>query len=173
MRQVAYVSAATPGLGTTFAQLTEILAVARRNNARDGISGMLLQAGETFFQVIEGPPPAVGACLGRIRMDRRHVGMHMMLDRVSEERLFPEWSMGFRARAPRQLPLEPETDHAFALSAESLAARLCPLRASAPEIVAFMESFYRINAPEDPSASPARLGGSASRGAEYTDHSPR
>jgi len=149
MRQVAYVSAATPGLGTAPDQLADILAVARRNNARDNISGMLLMAGETFFQVIEGPAIAVAACLSRIRMDRRHGGMHVMLDRLDQKRLFPQWSMGFRSRVPSQLPLEPETDTVFALSTESLAARLCPLRPSAPEVVAFMESFYRINAPED------------------------
>lgn len=76
--------------------LADILAVSRRNNARAGITGLLLYAGGTIIQALEGPPSAVDEAYARIGRDDRHRGAQVLLREPTAERSFPEWAMGFR-----------------------------------------------------------------------------
>lgn len=70
-------------------EVDRLLAVARRNNARDGLTGALLLAGSTFFQILEGDRSAVDRAYGRILGDTRH-GSCQVLDRRSDTtRLLP------------------------------------------------------------------------------------
>ncbi|MEL6452961.1 MAG: BLUF domain-containing protein [Pseudomonadota bacterium] len=75
--------------------LSEILNVSRRNNARDGISGMLLYHRNRFFQTLEGDEAAVNACLARIEADPRHVSVRTLQTLRVETRVFSRWRMGF------------------------------------------------------------------------------
>jgi hypothetical protein len=54
---------------------------------------MLWADGSSFAQVIEGTPDKVGATLDRIRTDRRHTDIVVLLDRVVLSRQFGTWSM--------------------------------------------------------------------------------
>ncbi len=63
-------------------------------NARMGISGLLVYAGERFLQIIEGHDSAVEVLLRRIQGDSRHTRMHIILDESTCARLFDEWHMG-------------------------------------------------------------------------------
>jgi hypothetical protein len=75
--------------------LLELLKVARANNARLGITGMLLYADGNFVQLIEGPDNAVDALYARISRDPRHTSLLKALDRPITERHYADWTMGF------------------------------------------------------------------------------
>ena len=74
--------------------LRALLERARANNARSGVTGLLLYLGGHFIQVIEGAPDAISQLIGRIRQDKRHQNVSVILARTIEERSFPAWSMG-------------------------------------------------------------------------------
>ncbi len=92
--QIVYKSSATvPFLPDDLAQ---ILAVSRQNNARDGITGALLYSGGKVLQAIEGPEAALDDTFERVRADPRHKGVVMLYRGTTEERSFPDWTMGLR-----------------------------------------------------------------------------
>lgn len=91
--QCIYMSAAVRFLDPD--ALKTLLASARRNNERAGLSGMLLYVGGSFFQVLEGPAQAVDSAYRRIQEDPRHDGMVMLVREPIKERSFADWTMGF------------------------------------------------------------------------------
>ena len=76
--------------------LSDLLATSRENNARAGITGMLLYKDGNFMQVLEGEEGAVRELYEKIGIDPRHRGEITLLRGFAEERQFPDWSMGFR-----------------------------------------------------------------------------
>jgi len=76
-------------------ELLELLAKARENNTRLGVSGMLLYKGGNFMQVLEGEEQTVRALYTKISHDQRHRGLLALLQGEQAERQFPDWSMGF------------------------------------------------------------------------------
>lgn len=94
MYQIVYVSSATVRFTTP--DLFDLLAKSRANNARAGVSGMLLFRDGNFMQALEGPEEAVRATYERIGRDPRHAGAMVLLRGPVEARQFSEWSMGFR-----------------------------------------------------------------------------
>lgn len=89
-----YVSIANDELSEQ--QLLEILKVSRANNTRDEITGMLLYKDRRFMQLLEGPEGAVCATYGRITKDVRHHDATILLEGPTDERDFPDWTMGFQ-----------------------------------------------------------------------------
>ncbi|OII23303.1 BLUF domain-containing protein [Frigoribacterium sp. MCBA15_019] len=77
--------------------LANLLMTSRSNNARLGITGMLLHREGRFIQVLEGPDEAVRERLAVIARDPRHTAVHTIVDERVEDRLFPAWTMGYRA----------------------------------------------------------------------------
>jgi hypothetical protein len=75
--------------------LTHLLERARHRNAHLDITGMLLYKDGNFMQALEGPAPAVRALFRIIRRDPRHKNILTLLQHSTQERHFPEWSMGF------------------------------------------------------------------------------
>ena len=73
--------------------LNDIHQTARRLNALDGITGLLVFNGTHFLQVLEGTEGALGDLLDRLRRDRRHSGLEVRDERRIEARSFPDWSM--------------------------------------------------------------------------------
>jgi len=73
--------------------LTSILLQARRNNARNGITGALVCREDLFLQMIEGRRDLVTSTFSRILRDDRHVDVVNLLSSDIDSRLFPEWSM--------------------------------------------------------------------------------
>jgi Sensors of blue-light using FAD len=94
MISVIYVSSAAGRMSD--ADLQAILGQSRRNNERDGVTGMLLYSDGNFIQAIEGPEPAIDKLLRRIEGDRRHGGIITIARYPVEDRQFGDWSMGFR-----------------------------------------------------------------------------
>jgi len=72
MRRLIYTST-SPKLLTGH-DLENILSVSRRNNLRDGITGLLIYHEGSFLQVLEGPDAKIEASFERISSDPRHKG---------------------------------------------------------------------------------------------------
>jgi hypothetical protein len=78
-----------------------ILNQARRNNSRNGITGLLSFDGQNFLQLLEGPEAIVRATVQRISTDSRHYGVKMILDVPITARRFAAWGMEFVALDPK------------------------------------------------------------------------
>ncbi|WP_376087378.1 BLUF domain-containing protein [Roseomonas sp. CCTCC AB2023176] len=77
------------------AAVRQILAVSRRNNLRDGVTGALMFNAGCFAQVLEGPRETVEATFERIQSDPRHGDVLLLSFARVETRAFPDWSMAF------------------------------------------------------------------------------
>ena len=75
------------------AMLNGILSDARRNNARDGITGALICRADLYLQLLEGPPLAIQRTFARIERDNRHLEVRRLFSEAVEERMFPGWAM--------------------------------------------------------------------------------
>jgi hypothetical protein len=75
--------------------IADILACARRNNARHGVTGALLFSDGCFAQVLEGAREDVEAVFETIQCDARHEDVTIMHLHEVEERSFGAWSMAF------------------------------------------------------------------------------
>ena len=94
MLQLVYISTAR-GAVTAY-DLQRILGASRRNNARDGISGLLFFDGVRFLQALEGDAEAVTAAFERIKPDPRHGGVVVLSRREVAAREFGDWAMASR-----------------------------------------------------------------------------
>lgn len=90
---IVYISTATRPMSQH--DLEALLHEARRLNAEDGITGVLLYNNGTFAQCVEGAPAAVRRAYGRISRSRRHHDIVEILNEPAERRSFPDWHMGF------------------------------------------------------------------------------
>jgi blue light- and temperature-responsive anti-repressor len=89
-----YSSAATRNFDT--AELIELLGRARAQNAKLGITGMLLFENGSFFQILEGEASAVDHLYQDIiGKDRRHEKVVTIIREPIAKRAFGEWTMGF------------------------------------------------------------------------------
>ena len=98
VRQIVYFSTAAGRQDKI--TIAGILAVSRDYNLRQEVSGLLVAGGYRYLQVIEGPERTVDALVERIRRDRRHVGVSVLVDRKIARRSFGGWSMAFREDPP-------------------------------------------------------------------------
>jgi hypothetical protein len=72
-----------------------LLVHARANNARLGVTGMLLYVDGTFFQVLEGETEAVDDLFLHIAGDPRHSNVTEIIREPIVARQFADWSMGY------------------------------------------------------------------------------
>lgn len=94
MRQILYASWSTvPG---DKADLVGILEQSRRNNAIDGVTGLLWSDGTRFLQVIEGPTASIESTFERILNDHRHHDLSLQHNIPILERQFGGWTMAHR-----------------------------------------------------------------------------
>lgn len=76
-----------------------LLGTSRRNNERDGLTGILLHirtaepGRAAFVQLLEGERDRIEQTFGRIRRDDLHAELHILLDEPVAGRTFPTWSM--------------------------------------------------------------------------------
>lgn len=100
MKYIAYVSQAK----RPFSQddLAGLLAHSRQRNAADEITGCLVYRYNddfdrgNFLQVLEGPEAAIDDVWKRISEDRRHHTIVVIDEASIEDRMFSNWSMGFK-----------------------------------------------------------------------------
>jgi hypothetical protein len=93
MFALVYVSTAARPFSS--AELERLLRTSRENNARLGITGMLLYEGGTFIQQLEGEEAVVRGLFQTIRDDTRHRDV-TLIHAGPAERRFSEWTMGYR-----------------------------------------------------------------------------
>ncbi len=87
--------------------LASILESARKNNARLGVTGILLYDAGSFIQVLEGDGPVVRELFEKIGRDPRHDRVTMLGERPIDKRSFGAWTMGYVSLDPallKQLP---------------------------------------------------------------------
>ncbi|MCU0419561.1 MAG: BLUF domain-containing protein [Cyclobacteriaceae bacterium] len=77
-------------------ELKELLDKSRANNFKTGITGMMLYLEGKFIQVLEGEEAAVKALLAKIKKDTRHTKIATLLEGQLGQRLFNQWTMGFK-----------------------------------------------------------------------------
>ncbi len=99
LHRLMYVSrSALPNLET---DLTSILSRSRFNNARDGITGVLLLFDDgVFWQILEGTFTQVESKLARIQNDPRHADLQLLQSVPTNSRRYPGWPMGFARNCP-------------------------------------------------------------------------
>ena len=91
MLQLCYISTSRAPVDTAF--LDDILTASRRNNARAGVTGVLVSGGKRFIQVLEGPDQAVLTTYARIQNDPRHFAFVLLANHQVADRAFGMWSM--------------------------------------------------------------------------------
>ena len=91
--QIAYVSLCRTRLNEEL--LLDILSVSKRNNTRDGVSGILMYHDQMFFQILEGERTCVKKCYARILCDPRHSAMSLMWEGDDGNRTFIPWALGY------------------------------------------------------------------------------
>jgi len=74
--------------------IDSIVEVSRRNNTRDGVTGMLLYKDGRFLQILEGDEAKVREIASRIEADPRHDEVTVIFDGKMPQ-LFNDWSMGY------------------------------------------------------------------------------
>ena len=93
MFHLVYVSTAT--INFSQSQLLNLLSKAKGNNARTGVTGLLIHKAGRFVQVLEGEESVVRELFEVIRRDSRHQDVTLILAETIAERQFFDWSMGF------------------------------------------------------------------------------
>ena len=106
LKSLVYTSLAS--LDLRAGDLVAIHETARRLNALDGITGVLVFNGSRFLQMVEGSPEAIDALLERLRADPRHSAIEIRDERTVEARAFPEWSMELVTVSARYLEARDE-----------------------------------------------------------------
>lgn len=78
------------------ADLQELLKVSRKNNARLGVTGMLLFHDGIFLQILEGPEQTVKDLYNKIKQDSRHRACRILAAVAVKEKEFGQWSMAYQ-----------------------------------------------------------------------------
>ena len=79
--------------GYDSAILSAILATARRNNARRGVTGALICRHDIYLQLIEGDAEAIDTLFASIADDDRHLAVTLLSQDAVPDRVFPGWAM--------------------------------------------------------------------------------
>jgi hypothetical protein len=94
LHQLVYVSIATRDFDEN--DLRDILQVSRKNNAEQGITGLLLISKRNIVQVLEGAKEPLKQLLEKIRRDPRHRQVTILSFDPAPKRSFKDWSMGYK-----------------------------------------------------------------------------
>ena len=119
----------------THDDLEKIAQTSRQRNLKHGITGILLCQDGSVLQVLEGDKTTVTALYEKITSDKRVTKPLLLIQRMTTEREFPKWSMGYKNAD--------ETDAAFKLCAQSFP-NFLPENIS-PEVDTIGRTFARVN----------------------------
>ena len=98
MRRIIYVSSSKSA--DPRADCEDILATARLRNGAASVTGLLIHANGSFFQVLEGDDAAVRLIYRDIERDARHSNVIKLIDEDADARAFPDWSMAWLELEP-------------------------------------------------------------------------
>jgi Sensors of blue-light using FAD len=94
MYHLIYVSHATDPFYED--DLLTLLKKCRAYNKKHEVTGMLVYLNERFMQVLEGPESTVNRLYEKIQRDPQHKKVSRILVGHSAQRIFTNWSMGFK-----------------------------------------------------------------------------
>lgn len=114
MNRIIYCSQASVDFSPE--ELVELLELSRDRNRAAGLTGMLLYCSQSFLQMLEGDTAQLEDTYARITADGRHESLRLLMNARIEQRLFPDWTMGFEHLDDEQLAgdldgFTPEIDH--------------------------------------------------------------
>lgn len=92
---VRLVYASRMASGVMHDDLNDILQTSRRNNEKQGITGVLCYSSLGFLQCIEGPSDAINKLYGNIIRDDRHVDVMLLAYSDIHQRSFAKWAMAY------------------------------------------------------------------------------
>lgn len=92
---IRIIYASTASFEFTAKDLVDLLTVARNENTKINVTGILLYTERSFFQILEGHAEAVNQLFAKIAKDKRHNNVVTIIKERISIRSFPEWSMGF------------------------------------------------------------------------------
>jgi len=93
LMHIVYVSFSFKDL--TEIELENLLVDIRRRNKLQKVTGLLLYNDGTFIQLIEGKPRVIKNLFEKIKNDKRHSNVVLLLDESIKKRAFPDWTMGY------------------------------------------------------------------------------
>lgn len=93
MKTFTYCSKAS--IGTDFKSVLDILTISTMINKQNNISGMLVFDGFNFLQYIEGDEVSINKLKNNLLNDSRHQDIVIIDESFSDQRIFPEWGMGY------------------------------------------------------------------------------
>lgn len=76
--------------------MKNILTTARKANKLFDITGILIHTPRLFMQYIEGPADNICTLFGKIKLDNRHNDIFLCHFSSIEQRVFPDWQMGYK-----------------------------------------------------------------------------
>lgn len=90
LSRLIYVSEAVGSTGVSMLSIAQILGVAERNNRRDRITSGILFHDGWCLHAIEGARVDIDRLMDRLREDRRHKSIRVLVDKPIAERRFCE-----------------------------------------------------------------------------------
>ncbi|MFO7829752.1 MAG: BLUF domain-containing protein [Bacteroidales bacterium] len=75
--------------------LDELLVDIRKRNKLQKVTGLLLYNDGTFIQLIEGKTNIIQNLFEKIKNDKRHSNVVLLLEESIKKRAFPDWTMGY------------------------------------------------------------------------------
>lgn len=84
-------------------EVSKLLDIARLNNSKKSITGMLLYCNGNFIQLLEGNEQHLAELFEIISKDPRHTEVNKIIETKIERPQFPDWSMGYKFLSPQQL----------------------------------------------------------------------
>lgn len=131
--QIIYTCALKGHVTTT--ELEKLAKESRVRNEEFGVTGILIYKDGSILQVLEGEKQVVKRLYQNITDDSRITNILPLIQRLTTQREFPNWSMGYRNAD--------ETDFAFDLTANSLCDAFSG--SHTPETNTISQTFARIN----------------------------
>lgn len=101
MHQILYTSKALHPFKDD--ELQKLLELARFNNSKKSVTGMLLYCNGNFIQLLEGEKEQLTDLFETISCDRRHIEVKKIIEGEITKPQFPDWSMGYKSITAQQL----------------------------------------------------------------------
>ena len=103
MHMIVYMSEYTGTEETLLNDLPAITAVAKLENAKSEITGVLFYLEGKFLQIIEGEEKLIRQLMTNIEKDSRHTNLEVLIDTAIESRGFYSWNMDtFNLKSPEK-----------------------------------------------------------------------
>jgi hypothetical protein len=73
--------------------LKDIIEASQKNNPHKNVTGCLISGNSAYLQILEGPISSVDELYSKIKKDKRHSNIKMLIEEPINSRLFSSWSM--------------------------------------------------------------------------------